>query len=316
MLSIIIPSRNDEYLQKTIDDLLIKAEGEIEIIVVLDGYWPETILKNDPRVKIIHHGTVHNNKGMRESINMGVAISKGEYLMKTDEHTMFDQGFDKKLIVDCEDNWVVIPRRYRLDADNWKIIEDGRPPIDYMKIDYVYQRPYDKTCGMHGSEDRERYVSRKDFLIDDTMTSQGSCYFMSRKHWDTTIRQMEDEHYGPFTMEAQEISNKTWLSGGREIVNKKTWYAHMHKGSKGKNYGFSTEQYKRHQVANEKGRLYAIEYWLHTKDYKYDFDWLLKKFWPVKGWPENWKEQVLVDRLKDFSTLNYKDDFWLSDLRK
>ena len=56
MLSVIIPSRNNEYLQRTIDDLLEKAEGEIEIIVVLDGYWPSPMLVHDIRVSIIHHG--------------------------------------------------------------------------------------------------------------------------------------------------------------------------------------------------------------------------------------------------------------------
>jgi len=316
-LSIIIPDRNGQpYLQKTIDDLLVKAETNIEIIVVCDGVWPDPALKYDPRVIIIHHGTIHNSNGMRESINKGIAISKGEYIMKTDEHTMFDQGFDKKLIADCEENWVVIPRRYRLNGDDWVLFEDGRPPIDYMKIDYPYERPFDKTCGLHGSEDRQKHNDRKDILIDDVMTMQGSCYFMSRKHWDNCIGEMDSEKYGPFTMEAQEVSLPTWLSGGRVIVNKKTWYAHMHKGKRGKGYGFSNEQYRQHSEANEKGRLYAIEYWLYTKDYKYDFEWLVKKFWPIAGWPENWKETILVDREKDYSTLKYKDDFWLAGLRE
>ena len=62
-----------------------------------------------------------------------------------------------------------------------------------------------------------------------------------------------DEKYGPFTQEAQEISNATWLSGGRVMVNKKTWYAHYHKGHRGKGYGFSNEQYKKHGIASEKG---------------------------------------------------------------
>ncbi len=316
MLSVIIPSRQPEYLQKTVDDILNKAEGEVEVIVVLDGYWPETMLKDDKRVRIIHQGVFHDNRGMRPAINAGVSISKGDYIMKCDEHVMFDQGFDVKLIADCEDNWVVIPRRKRLNAEDWTLIEDGRPPVDYMIIDYPYQRPFDKTCGLHGAEDRATTEAKKDILIDDLMTMQGSCWFMSRKHWDNCIKEMDSENYGPFTQEAQEISNKTWLSGGRVIVNKKTWYAHMHKGSGGKGYGFSTEQYKRHCAWNERGRVYAIEYWLNTKDFKYDFEWLLKKFWPVKGWPDNWKEQILIDREKDFSTLGYKDDFWLSSLRK
>lgn len=318
MLSIIIPSRQPQYLQKTIDDLLAKAEGEIEIIVVLDGYWPDPLLKDDKRVRIIHHGTVHDSLGMRHSINQGVAVSKGQFIMKIDEHCMVDQGYDIKLAADCEDNWVVIPRRCRLDADNWKFTDDPRPPIDYMQIDYPFQRPYDKTCGLHGAEDREKHFSRKDILIDDVMTMQGSCYYMTRKHWDKVIIRMEDENYGPFTAEAQEISIKTWLSGGRVVVNKKTWYAHMHKGSKGKGYGFSNEQYKKHCEWSERGRVFCINYWLNNKweNRVHDFKWMIDKFWPITGWPDNWEEQIEIDRLKDFSTLKYENDYWLSNLKK
>ena len=98
MLSIIIPSRDPRFLQKTIDDLLIKAEGDIEVIVVLDGLWHDPMPKDDPRVVILHHGTPFDNKGMRESINKGMALAKGEFVMKCDEHVSFSQGFDLELI--------------------------------------------------------------------------------------------------------------------------------------------------------------------------------------------------------------------------
>lgn len=293
MLSVIIPSRSPEYLNKTVLDILDKAEGRIEVIVILDGIWPEEKI-NDPRVFYLHHGTVHDSYGMRDSINKGVAVSRGDYIMKCDEHVMFDKGFDTKLKADCEDNWVVIPRRKRLDAENWAIIKDGRPDIDYMMVDYPYQRPNDITCGLHGSEWKR--PDRADILIDDTPTMQGSCYFMSRKHWDTTIKRMQTEKYGPFTQEAQEISMATWLSGGRVVVNKKTWYAHLHKGKRGKGYGFSNRQYEKHMRWNERGRLFCIDYWMNTKDYKYDFEWFLQKFWPVPTWMDNWKEQIEKDK--------------------
>ncbi len=299
MLSIIIPSRSPQFLQNTVDDLLKKAKGEIEVIIILDGIWPDPLPKDDPRVRIIHQGTVRENPGMRAGINAGMAIARGDYMMKIDEHCMVDEGYDVKLAADCEDNWVVIPRRYRLDPIEWKIIEDGRPPIDYMSLDYPYQRPRDKTCGLHGAEWKRR--DRADILIDDTMSMQGSCYFMSRKHWDW-LGGLDDRYYGPFTQEAQEISNKTWLGGGRVVVNKKTWYAHMHKGSKwGKGYGFSNDQYTQHMKGTEKGRLFCIDYWLNNKwpERIHDFEWLLEKFWPVPSWPENWKEQILIDQEKE-----------------
>ena len=317
MLSIIIPSRVETYLQRTVDDLLLNARGEVEIIVILDGYWPSPMLKDDKRVIVLHQGTVHNSYGMREAINAGIAISKGEFIMKIDEHCLVDEGFDLKLAADCEEDWVVIPRRYRLDADNWKVIEDGRPPIDYMLVDFPYQRPHDKTCGLHGAEDRQRHYDRLDILIDDVMTMQGSCYYTRRSYWNKLFPNgMNGGSYGPFTQEAQEISMAAWLSGGRVVVNKKTFYAHFHKGSTGKGYGFSTEQYKKHAEWNEKGRLYCMEHWLNTQNYLHDFEWLIKKFWPLKGWKDTWKEDIIEGKKTDFSTLKYENDFWLSNLRE
>lgn len=330
MLSVVLPDRNGQpYLQKTIDGLLANAEGQIEVIVVCDGVWPDPAVKNDPRVIVIHHGAVHNSVGMRDSINRGFAVARGEFVMKLDEHCMVPKGFDTALKADCEDDWVVIPRRYRLDADEWrleeyKILEDGsivpdtenykhiRPPVDYMFISYPYERPFDKTCGLHGAEDRERQRARADLLIDDTMTSQGSCYFLKKAYWDKLFPEgLVADFYGQFTQESQEISNKVWLSGGREIVNKKTWYAHMHKGKRGKGYGFSNEQYRQHMIGTEKGRVFCIDYWMNNKhltDPKetlmiHPFEWLLEKFWPVPTWPEDWKTRIIEDAKKDYSTL-------------
>lgn len=300
MLSVIIPSRNDQFLQKTINDLLSNARGEIEVIVVLDGYWPEPALIDDPRVRILHQGSVHQNYGMREAINSGVAMSRGEYIMKIDEHCMVDEGFDVKLAEDCEDMWVVVPRRYRLDAENWKLIEDNRPPVDYMFLAYPYERPQDKTCGLHGAEWRELARAREHILIDDLMSWQGSCYFMKRTTWDW-LGPLDSEKYGWFTQEAQEIGNKIWLGGGRLVVNKKTWYAHFHKGKTGKAYGFSGAQWDKHAENNERGRKFCIDYWINDRwpERVHDFDWLLAKFAPVPTWPENWREQILIDKQKE-----------------
>jgi hypothetical protein len=300
MLSVVIPSRSAQWLRKTVNDLLTKAEGEVEVIVVYDGRWPEPdeLPLDDPRLVQIHHGEIHNNPGMRASINTGVLASRGEYLMIIDEQCAVDQGYDVKLQADCQDDWVVIPRRKRIDAETWTLIEDGRPDIDYMQVDYPYQRPYDKTCGLHGAEWKR--PEQADVLIDDTPTMQGSCYFMSRKWWDKVVGPLDDVNYGPFTAEAQEVSFKTWFSGGRVVVNKKTWYAHWHKGKHGKGYGFSNEQYKKHLAGMEKGRRYVIDYWMNTQDYPHDFKWYInEKFAGSPGW-ENWEERIKQDAPKDF----------------
>ncbi len=294
MLSIIIPSRSPQYLQKTIDDLLLKAKDEVEIIVVFDGIWSP--ITPDKRVKIIHLGTQHDSLGMRACINAGMSLARGEYVMKIDEHCMVDEGYDVKLKADCEDNWLVVPRRLRLNAEAWELIEDGRPPIDYMYLAYPYKRLHDPTCGLYGEEWRQRHYDRKDVPIDDLMSFQGSCYFMKRKHWET-LGDMDEENYGTFNHEAQEIGNKTWLSGGRVVVNKKTWYAHYHKGKNGKGYGFTNEQYRVFMGDKEKARVYCRDFWLKDKWDKRvrDWDFMINLFGPVPTWPENWKEQFIID---------------------
>ncbi len=273
-LSVIIPSRTEDYLQKTIDDILSKAKGNVEVVVVLDGYWPKEYNWTDSRIKVIHQGKPGMGKGMRAGINAGMAIAKGTYLMKTDEHCMFDEGFDQKLIADSSDNWVVIPRRYRLDADNWQIIKDGRPPIDYMYLE-------NKDGYLHGNEWKQRAEERKDILIDDTMTFQGSCWFLKKDFFWDVIGPMDDQAYGSFANEAQEIGNKAWLSGGRVVVNKKTWYAHWHRDSRG--YGFTHQEQRAYNEGIKQGREFAADYWLNNKwkERVHDFSWLVEKFSPL-----------------------------------
>ena len=71
-LSVIIPARNETYLQRTIDNILENADGEIEIIAVCDGYWPDPPIKDHPFVNIIHHSEA---RGQRPSINEAARIA-------------------------------------------------------------------------------------------------------------------------------------------------------------------------------------------------------------------------------------------------
>lgn len=300
LLSIIIPSRSPQYLQKTVDDLLSKASEEIEIIIIFDGIWANPMIKDDPRVKIIHHGTVHNSIGMRDSINRGVAVANGEFLMKMDEHCMVDESYDKKLKVDCKDNWLVVPRRKRLDPIKWENIEDGRCDIDYMFISFPYKIPNDKTCGLHGEIWTQKCKDLKDELISETPSLQGSCYFCKKSHWDNVIKELDAKHYGQFTGEAQEVGFKTWFSGGKVVRNKKVYFSHMHKGSfHGKGYEFSNNQYKEHGAECEKGRKFCRDYWLTTKDYQHDWAWFMEKFPDMPGWDGDWELRIKEAQKKE-----------------
>ena len=280
-LSIIIPTRRERFLQETIDDIMLKAEGDIEVIVVLDGYWPDPQLKNYKNLVLVHVGTVERNKGMRYCINAGVAVAKGKYIMKVDAHCLFDKGFDVKLIVDCKSDWIVIPRRYSLDPEKW-CRKDKRP------IDYIYvQCPNDDNPGDLAGKVWKR-PELEDKLIDDLMAFQGSCWFIEKEYF-YKLDGLDDEKYGTFRKEPQELGFKCWLSGGRVVRNKKTWYAHLYKG----------RQYGRGYFACKKDHLKGDEYnkkWLTNsawdkKKQTKDFKWLIDKFNPP-GWENySWGEK-------------------------
>ena len=284
MISTIIPSRNEFFLKKTIEDILAKARGEVEVIAVLEGYWPEPEeIVNDTRVHYIHNG---EPKGLRKAVNAGVAIARGDYVMKVDGHCLFDEGFDVKLASDCEDNWVVIPSRFSLDANNWTV-DTTRPCRDYHYLCFPSPTK-DHDVGMQGVDWLERGDERKDpkYDIDDNMSFQGSCWFSHRK-WFVDFCEGLDENpiYAGWAQEPTEIGCKTWLGGGRVVCNKKTWYAHLHKG---KQWG---RGYKMDEAGVIAGHAYAARYWMNNSWPKqiHDISWLIEKFMPVPTWPEDRK---------------------------
>ena len=289
-VSVVIPSRHERWLQATIDDLLNKASQDVEVIAVLDGYWPDPPLKDNPKVTQIHFS---ENKGMRAGINAAVSASRGDFILKCDGHTLWGEGWDEILKADCPEDAVMVPRRYSLDAEKWAIKTD-KPPVDYHYLSFPFERPGDPTCGLHGTIWRERAKERKDILVDDEMSSQGSSYFLHKKYWNH-IGPLDDQSYGTFTNEFQEVGLKAWLGGGQVLINKRTFMAHLHKGKQwGTGYQFNNAQWEAWAKQNKKGRDFTNDFWLNNRwtQRVRDFEWLIEKFWPCPSWPSDWREQL------------------------
>jgi len=219
-LSVVIPSYKDPLLHGTINSILDNSAlgGELEIIVVLDGYWTKSNIIDDPRVRIVHLG---KNRGMRGAINAGVLVASGEYMMRTDEHCVFAKGFDKEIIDNMEDNWIVTARRYFLNPVEWEIMD--MPYVDYEKL--VIQGDK-KFCGQKW---HSRTRERRGMMIDETMAMQGSFWIMKKSWWDKVIVELDTEGYGPLYQDSHEMVFKTWKAGGKLMLNKNTWYAHKHR---------------------------------------------------------------------------------------
>lgn len=288
MLSVIIPSSKDPFLAKTINSVLESAQGQIEVIVVLDGYTPEENLSTDSRVKIISFST---NKGMRAAINAGIAKATGKYIMKSDSHCLYGPGFDKILIKSCAEDWVVIPRRYSLDEINWQR-DEKRQIRDYHFIHFPINTRRYGICLTNQDWDRrtaERFDDPK-YVIDDTMIFQGSCWLANKKHFKKRVGFLDDrnEAYGSFGGEQLEIGLKYWLGGGMVKVNKKTWYAHLSKRLRHYQAGIFSRSYKVNSETARR-RSWAARHWLENQEPNmiHPFSWLIEKFWPVPSWPED-----------------------------
>lgn len=283
MLSVVIPSRHEQFLAATVHDLLDKAGGDIEVIVVLDGPPAGPSLRDDSRIKVIRHRLP---KGMRVCTNAGLDIADGEHLMKCDAHSIFDERFDLKLAADCDDDWLVIPRRYSIIGNEW-IVNERKSPVDYEHFNYPYYKP--PHIGLYTIRWNRRRDKRKDCLIDDNMTFQGSCWFTAMSHFRNVIGRFDAEYFGMWAGEPQEIGMKTWLSGGRVVTNKRTWHAHLYKGKHFKAYGRSRRDIR-------VGMARVVDYWMNDRwegrKHDRDLEWLVDRFSPVPTWPDDWKQQL------------------------
>ena len=294
-LSVVIPNRNSPYLTPTIKDVLKNAGCNVEVIVNVDENWPEELVE-DERVTYIHPPTPI---GLRQGVNACVKLAKGKYIMKCDDHCAFGENFGKILIEAHQDNWVQIPRRYALDPVKWGIEEreDDKYPVDYMYIDFP-RKGKDHDDGMHGVPWKERrnemnptsahiYGTRLPLSIDDTPSMQGSCWFMTKDYFNQ-LNLMDETGYGQFSQEAQEIGFKAWLSGGAVKVNKKTWYAHLHKG---KTHG----RFYKMPSGTVEASNWSAEHWLNDREPNmiHKFAWFINEKFPnMPSWPENWEEEI------------------------
>lgn len=286
-VSIVIPSRNEIHLQRTIDGVLSNAAGEVEVIVVLDGAPPVEPLREDARVRVIYNA---EPKGIAAASWDAAQIATGEYLMKLDAHCLLAEGYDEVLKAECEWDWLLVPARYQLKEETWS---RGYGPIHYNYLTYPWLEEPQFGGGMHGKKWLGEngleggYFFRekrdKDILIDDAMIFQGSLWFMHRANF---LRLGGVDRIYWLMQEASNIAFKVWESGGRCARCKTTWYAHLHKEqARGRGYYIN-----KHQVIGN--NYHSADYWMHdhwnSRKRKRGISWWVDHFWPIPGWPEDW----------------------------
>ena len=296
-LSIIIPARNEEWLSRTIQDVLEHTSDKTEVIAILEGYMPDPPLPVSDRVTVIYNV---EPKGQRAACNQGVKLSKSKYVMKLDAHCAVDENFDTKMIEAMEelgDDVTLIPNMKNLHVFDW-ICEEGHRRYQSpsgkcekcgkpTKKDVVWRpKPspnnvafrFDKTMhfqywGAWQNKHPEDFV--------ETLSIQGSCYMATREKY--LELGLTGEEFNSWGQNGVEVACKTWLSGGRVIGTRTTWYAHCFR-TRGKDFGFPYQnpQSKINENRELSRKLFQHDGWPKATR---KFQWLMDKFDPP-DWTE------------------------------
>jgi glycosyltransferase involved in cell wall biosynthesis len=303
-LSVLIPARNEEFLFRTIQDVLEHSKAETEIIAILDGYLTNPPLNPDPRVTVIYNPIA---VGQRGAANQAAKIAKGKYVMKIDAHVALDDGFDVKMLDAFKkvgDNVTMIPVMRNLHCFDWVCAEGHRryqSPSGSCETcgkltikDIVwYPKPsptthsfrFDKTMHFQywGDWSKKPEVQKGieingvyDPDLRESMSIQGSCFMLTKKKYFELDICSED--FNSWGQQGVEVACKTWLSGGRVIVNMKTWYAHMFR-TRGGDFGFPyhNPQNKVNENRELSRELFQRDKWPQAIR---KFQWILDKFNP------------------------------------
>jgi hypothetical protein len=300
-LSVLIPSRNERWLNQTITDVLAHATRDTEVIVVLDGAWPEDPIAKHSRVHVVYQPV---SIGQRAATNLAAKLSQAPYLMKLDAHCNVAPGFDDVLIRCAETlgpKTIQVPAQYNLHCFDWicdtcqERTYQGPTPTACPKCQGLpHHREviwkirqsrltvswrFDRNLHFqYWGEYKNRPENQVEFL--DVMSCLGACWFVSaHRYWEIGGL---DEGHGSWGQMGTEIACKSWLSGGRLVCNKRTWFGHMFR-TQGGDFGFP---YPLSGSAVDRARKHSKSLWLDGRwpQAIRPLSWMIEKFAPVPDW--------------------------------
>lgn len=314
-LSILIPSRNEMFISRTVEDLIKNKRGLTQIIIGLDGVPADPPVPDHPDVMVVYVSTSLGQRGMTNAL---ARLSTAKYLAKTDAHCAFDEGFDVKLMdaIKGHDNWTVVPNMKNLHAFDWKCMKCGKRTYQgptpgtpkqleanggracqdcdntsnfQRKMVWKGKPSPNSTSYCFDPEPHFQYFA--DFKkrpegkgdITPTMSLQGSFFMLTReKYWELNIS--DEKTFGSWGSQGIEVACKTWLSGGEVMCVQNTWYSHMFR-TQGGDFSFPYQQ-AQSQVNEAKAKAKQLFFESRFEGQIHPLSWLVEKFWPVYGWAD------------------------------
>jgi len=274
-ISFIIPARGEkvENLSRTIESIKANVAGEHEIIVGFDG---PPYIDLPEFVQVIRFP---NWAGIKSTINALAACATGKYLFKLDAHCSVSKGIDEILQADMQDDWIVMPRFYILKRETWEWQDDRHYDYFYLCCPFTDPRGFRFKAGGHWPQKTAEKEGDHQFDIDETPQIHGSGWFMTKDRFFDLGGFPVTDLYG-HAQEPLWLALRNWFAGGKVMVNKKCWYAHLHQETKDKGFNLG------HRAEERTYNLVATHFMSDPQ-----IEGFIDRFWPMPTWPEDWKEQ-------------------------
>ena len=119
MISVIIPTYNEEKALPATLEYLLRQAGEYEVIVVDGGSSDRTcqIVRAEPRVRLLTA-----SKGRAAQMNTGACIARGEWLLFLHADTLLPNGALRRLnILETDSSCQAGGFRHRFSGDDWRL---------------------------------------------------------------------------------------------------------------------------------------------------------------------------------------------------
>lgn len=181
-IQVIIPWRNEPLIDKTVKDILDHSESDIIVSPIQD-----------------------KGRGQRAITRETVERSKAKYIIKTDAHCSFSQGFDTTLLDLMDDKTILAPLLMPLDPISWAV--NGKKQM----AQFIF--------------DRELVMQHQDGEAGETMCLQGSFFMVSRENylnWD-----LDGDDMPSWGGQGVELGIKAFLNDGRCMTTDKAYYGHV-----------------------------------------------------------------------------------------
>ena len=284
-ISVIIPSINDPFLQRTIENVRENSDLSTEFIVINDG---GDLPKSLSDAHIINHQTT---LGRRVSINQAAQVAKGKYLFILDAHCSMSRNWASKMTTSCKGKNLV-----------YAIIRDMHPET----------WEYRPGCYMHVSmnqEYTEKWWRRKALdecdVEEESMTITGCAWMITKnRYWELGGY---DENLGKYGWDGPEWTCKIWMgeNPGRVILRTDVICGHIFGTNDGGN------KYRCEMIPKKAYLAYM------RNRYKDKIQALVKHFAPVPDWSieskgskmiQKTERKIVIRRVDESITKNEKGE--------